>query len=53
MANAPSPSRSDGVQPEWFYKGDGSCIVGTGAPLLSPDFALDGSEEPEIASAGH
>ena len=38
-----------GVQPEWFYKGDGSSIVGTGAPLPSPDFALDGGEEPEIA----
>ncbi|MES2443097.1 MAG: AraD1 family protein [Pseudomonadota bacterium] len=38
-----------GVQPEWFYKGDGSCLVGPGAPLPSPDFALDGSEEPEIA----
>ncbi|MDY6944448.1 MAG: AraD1 family protein [Pseudomonadota bacterium] len=38
-----------GVQPEWFYKGDGSSVVGTGAALPSPDFALDGSEEPEIA----
>ncbi len=38
-----------GVQPEWFYKGDGACIVGTGAPLASPAFALDGGEEPEIA----
>jgi hypothetical protein len=44
----PAPGTS-GVQPEWFYKGDGSCIVGTGSPLASPDFALDGSEEPEIA----
>jgi hypothetical protein len=38
-----------GVQPEWFYKGNGSCVVGTGEPLPSPDFALDGGEEPEIA----
>jgi len=38
-----------GVQPEWFYKGDGSCMVGSGDDLVSPDFALDGSEEPEIA----
>jgi hypothetical protein len=38
-----------GAQPEWFYKGDGSCVVGTGAAIPSPDFALDGSEEPEIA----
>lgn len=40
---------AEGVQPEWFYKGDGSCLVGPGEPLASPDFALDGSEEPEIA----
>lgn len=38
-----------GVQPEWFYKGDGSCLVRPGDPLESPEFALDGSEEPEIA----
>jgi hypothetical protein len=39
----------EGVQPEWFYKGDGSALVATGQPLNSPAFALDGSEEPEIA----
>lgn len=38
-----------GVQPEWFYKGDGSSIVACGAALESPTFALDGGEEPEIA----
>lgn len=38
-----------GVQPEWFFKGNGSCLVEPGAPLLSPDFALDAGEEPEIA----
>lgn len=37
-----------GAQPEWFYKGDGSIVVAPGAPLLSPDFALDGGEEPEL-----
>jgi hypothetical protein len=37
-----------GVQPEWFYKGDGSMVVAPGAALPSPSFALDGSEEPEI-----
>jgi hypothetical protein len=40
---------SPGVQPEWFYKGDGTGLIGPGAPLASPDFALDGGEEPEIA----
>lgn len=38
-----------GVQPEWFYKGDGSFLVKPGAALPLPDFALDGGEEPEIA----
>ena len=38
-----------GCQPEWFFKGDGSCLVGPCEDLRSPDFALDGSEEPEIA----
>jgi len=37
-----------GVQPEWFYKGDGSCVVAPEAPLPSPAFALDGGEEAEI-----
>ncbi|HEY8026960.1 MAG TPA: AraD1 family protein [Burkholderiaceae bacterium] len=38
-----------GVQPEWFYKGDGSIVRGSGQALDMPDFALDGGEEPEIA----
>ncbi len=38
-----------GVQPEWFYKGNGTMAVAPGAPLLSPHFAKDGGEEPEIA----
>lgn len=38
-----------GVQPEWFYKGDGSQLVGPGQPLPSPAFALDGGDEAEIA----
>jgi len=25
-----------GAQPEWFYKGDGSSVIGTGTPLPSP-----------------
>ena len=37
-----------GIQPEWFYKGDGSTIAPPGGTLASPDFALDGGEEPEI-----
>ncbi|HOT90166.1 MAG TPA: GguC family protein [Anaerolineae bacterium] len=37
-----------GVQPEWFYKGDGSWVVPPYGTLSSPAFALDGGEEPEI-----
>jgi hypothetical protein len=37
-----------GVQPEWFYKGDGSTLAPPGGDLISPAFALDGGEEPEI-----
>ena len=40
-----------GMQPEWFYKGNGRNVVGCGQALLSPDFALDHGEEPEIV--GH
>lgn len=38
-----------GVQPEWFYKGDGRNIVAPEHPLAAPDFALDGGEEAELA----
>jgi hypothetical protein len=38
-----------GVQPEWFYKGNGTMVVEPGKPLVSPSFALDAGEEPEIA----
>jgi hypothetical protein len=38
-----------GVQPEWFYKGDGSIVRASGQALDMPSFALDGGEEPEIA----
>ncbi|TPJ19136.1 FAH family protein [Mesorhizobium sp. B2-7-3] len=37
-----------GVQPEWFYKGDGSIVVRPGAALLVPQFARDAGEEPEV-----
>ncbi|HEU4551090.1 MAG TPA: AraD1 family protein [Rhizomicrobium sp.] len=44
----PAPGE-EGVQPEWFYKCDGSSVVAPEAPLPSPSFAQDGGEEPEIA----
>lgn len=37
-----------GVQPEWFYKGDGTVVAPPGGDLLSPSWALDGGEEPEL-----
>jgi hypothetical protein len=38
-----------GVQPEWFYKGDGSFVAAPEGPLVSPAFAEDSGEEPEVA----
>ncbi|MBL8205286.1 MAG: FAH family protein [Blastocatellia bacterium] len=43
----PAPGQI-GVAPEWFYKGDGSCIVAPEAPIELPAFAEDGGEESEI-----
>lgn len=37
-----------GVQPEWFFKGVGTCVVPPGAPLPLPAFAKAGAEEAEI-----
>jgi len=44
----PAPGEQ-GVQPEWFYKGNGHIVVPPGRPIPSPAFALDAGEEPEIA----
>lgn len=38
-----------GAQPEWFYKGDGQCVVAPEAEIISPAFAEDAGEEPELA----
>jgi hypothetical protein len=44
------PARgAEGVQPEWFYKGDGSILAPPEGDLPNPAFALDGGEEAEIA----
>jgi hypothetical protein len=37
-----------GMQPEWFYKGNGRNVVASGCSLRSPDFAEDHGEEPEL-----
>jgi hypothetical protein len=38
-----------GVQPEWFYKGDGASLARPGGELALLSFGLDGGEEAEIA----
>ena len=43
------PPGEVGIQPEWFYKGDGRSIVGPEQPLQMPEFSLDGSDEAELA----
>lgn len=43
----PAPGTA-GVQPEWFYKGDGSIVVRPGTPFPVPAFADDAGEEPEV-----
>lgn len=37
-----------GVQPEWFYKGDGAMVVPPGGDIAWPSFGEDLGEEPEI-----
>lgn len=44
----PAPGET-GVQPEWFYKGNGNALMAPGHPIPSPAFAKDAGEEPEIA----
>lgn len=44
----PAPGEA-GVSPEWFYKGCGTVLRGHGEPLVVPEFADDGGEEPEVA----
>jgi hypothetical protein len=44
----PAPGTA-GVQPEWFYKGDGRIVVRPGEAFPVPEFADDAGEEPEIA----
>lgn len=40
-----------GIQPEWFYKGNGFSLRAHGEALEVPSFADDGGEEPEVAAA--
>ena len=38
-----------GVQPEWFYKGDGSIVIRPGEAFSQPPFSEDAGEEPELS----
>jgi len=49
MDGGKPPAGEAGVQPEWFYKGDGAIVVRPGMPFPVPGFADDAGEEPEIA----
>jgi hypothetical protein len=42
------PAGAAGAQPEWFYKGDGSCVRAPEQPVEMPAFAMDGGDEAEI-----
>jgi hypothetical protein len=43
------PEGQIGIAPEWFYKGDGSCLRAPFEPLNVPSHAEDGGEEAELA----
>ena len=43
----PAPGKR-GIQPEWFYKGNGTILRGHNDFLDIPNFTEDGGEEPEI-----
>jgi hypothetical protein len=49
IENGKPKAGEKGVQPEWFYKGNGYGAAAPGSALVSPSFALDGGEEPEMA----
>jgi hypothetical protein len=42
---------SIGAEPEWFFKGDGRCLVSPRADIVSPGFARDGGDEAELVGA--
>lgn len=39
-----------GMQPEWFYKGNGRFVAAPEKAITMPGFAEDGGEEPELAA---
>ena len=49
LSGGKPPEGAIGTQPEWFYKGNGHMAVAPGMALISPHFAEDAGEEPEVA----
>ncbi len=49
VENGKPAAGETGAQPEWFYKGDGGCVVAPEAEIPVPGFAEDAGEEPELA----
>ncbi|MEM6415935.1 MAG: AraD1 family protein [Pseudomonadota bacterium] len=43
------PRDGIGVQPEWFFKGTGQCLVPSGADIEAPGYSLSAGEEVELA----
>lgn len=48
-SGAPPANRAGSEPAGWRYRGDGRSLAGPGTVLTVPEFALDGSERPEIA----
>jgi hypothetical protein len=49
IENGKMTGAKPGVQPEWFFKGNGLSAVHPEQPLHCPPYAMDGGEEPELA----
>ena len=50
LVNGKPSNSAIGAQPEWFYKGNGACLVPCYQPLERPSFALSATDEAEIAA---
>lgn len=50
LAGGKPPAGDIGVAPEWFYKGNGDCLISPEQDLPLPGFAGDGGEEAEAVA---
>ena len=50
LVNGKPSDSAIGAQPEWFYKGNGACLVPCYQPLERPSFAVSATDEAEIAA---